>query len=55
MIKVVFAMFTVVFEDLKLCCNNANLLLRKSAIWFELLVQKGERSKQTADMLHYKY
>ena len=48
-------MLAVAIEDLEVRCGNANLLLGKSAIWFELLAQKGEISKQTAGALYYKY
>ena len=51
MIRVVCAMFAVAIEDLKVCLGNLNLPLRKSTIWFELLAQKEETGKQTANTL----
>lgn len=35
-------MFIIVIKDLKMHLDNLNLLLRKSAIWFELLTQKKD-------------
>ena len=54
-IKVIYAMFVIAIEDLKMYLSNSNLPLEKSAIWFELLAQKGETGKQTASALYYKY
>lgn len=50
-IRIVFTIFVVAMKDLELQSDNSNLLLEKSAIWFELLAQKGETSKQK--LLHY--
>ena len=52
MIRVICAILAIVIKDLEVCCGNANLLLRKSAIWFESLAQKKETSKQTVDILY---
>ena len=46
-------MLAITIEDLEVCLANSNLSLGKSAIWFEPLAQKGETSKQTADILYY--
>ena len=54
MVKVVCVILTITIKDLEVRYDNANLLLGKSAIWFELLAQKGETSKQTVDALYYK-
>lgn len=48
-------MFVVVIEDLELQLNNLNLPIRKSAICFKSLVQKGETGKQIASVLYNKY
>ncbi len=55
MIRVVCAMLVMAIEDLKVRLGNSNLPLRKSAIWFEPLAQKGETGKQTVDVLYYQY
>lgn len=54
-IRVVFAMFAIAIEDLEVQLNNSNLPIRKSAICFELLAQKGKISKQMTSALYYKY
>ena len=48
-------MFAVAIEDLEVCLSNSNLPLTKSAIWFELLAQKGETGEKMAGVLCYKY
>ena len=48
-------MLAVAIKDLEIYFGNSNLLLRKSAIWFESSAQKGETSKQTASILYYQY
>ena len=53
MIRVIYAIFAIAIKDLEVHLGNSNLLLRKSAIWFELLAQKSETSKQTANILYY--
>ena len=56
MIRVVYAMLTVIIKDLELCLGNSNLPLSKSAIWFEPSAQKGETDKQTnSALLYYQY
>lgn len=55
MIKVICAMLIIVINNLKVQINNSNLLLRKSAIRFKLLVKKRKISKQTTGILYYKY
>ncbi len=45
MISVIYAMLAVAIKDLKLCMNNKNLLLEKSAIRFEPYTQKSEKDK----------
>ncbi len=55
MIRVVCAILAVAIKDLEVRLCNLNLLLRKKAIWFKLLAQKGETSKQTAGTLYYQY
>lgn len=42
-------MLATVIKDQEIHFSNANLPLRKSAICFELLAEKKEISKQTAD------
>lgn len=51
-IKIECAIFVVAIKDLEMRFNNTNLLLGKSAICFELLTQKREIGKQTANMLY---
>ena len=46
---------TVAIKDLKVHFGNSNLLLKKSAIRFELLAQKREINKKMAGILHYQY
>ena len=48
-------MFAIVIKDLEVRFDNSNLPLGKSAIWFELLAQKGETGKQMASILYYQY
>ena len=48
-------MLVVAIKDLEMWLGNSNLLIGKSAICFELFVQKGEIGKQTANALYYKY
>lgn len=55
MIRVVYAILTVVIKDLEVRLINSNLQTKKSAIRFELLTQKQEVDKQTTDILYYKY
>ncbi len=55
MLKVVCSMLAVAIEDLEVRLRNSNLLLRKSAIWFEPSAQKGEIGKQTTGALYYRY
>lgn len=55
MIRVVCTIFIVGIKDLEICFSNTNLLLRKSEICFKSLAQKGEISKQTANVLYSKY
>lgn len=38
-------MLAIKIEDLKICLNNKNLLMRKIAIEFELFVQKNKIDK----------
>ena len=45
MIRVVYAMLAIAFNDLEVRFCNSNLPLEKSAIRFELLAQKLETSK----------
>lgn len=54
-IRVVCAIFVITIKDLEKRVNNSNLLIRKSAIGFELWAQKRETGRQTADALYYKY
>ena len=53
MIRVVCAMLAVAIEDLEVRLSNSNLPVRKSAIRFEPLAQKGETGKQMAGALDY--
>ena len=55
MIKVVCAILIIAIKDLELRLGNSNLLLGKSAIWFEQSAQKGEIGKQTTSALYYQY
>lgn len=55
MIKIGYAIFAIAIKDLKMQLNNSNLPIWKSAICFEFLAQKRKTSKQTADLLYYKY
>ena len=55
MIKVVYAIFAVAIENLKVCLGNLNLLLRKSTIQFELSAYKKETGKQMAGIPYYQY
>ena len=48
-------MLAVAIKDLEVCLGNSNLLLGKSAIWFEPSAEKGETGKQTAGILYYQY
>lgn len=45
MIKLVYAMLDIAIKDLKIYLNNSNLLIRKSAIYYEFLVQKKKTGK----------
>lgn len=54
-IKVVYITFAIAIQDLKICLGNLNLLLEKSAIWFESSIQKKKTSKQMIDALYYEY
>ncbi len=45
MIRVICTMLAIAIEDLKLRMNNKNLLLRKSAIRFELYAQKSKKDE----------
>lgn len=45
MIKVMCAILAIAIEDLEMRLGNLNLLLGKSAIWFELSTQKEETYK----------
>ena len=53
--RVICIILAVAIEDLEVRLGNSNLLLGKNAIRFELLTQKGQTGKQTADALCYKY
>ena len=53
MIRVVYAILAIAIKDLEVHVGNLNFPLGKSAIWFELLAQKGETSKQTAGVVYY--
>ena len=48
-------MCAIIIKDLEVRLGNLNLLLGKNAIWFELLAQKKETSKQIAGILNYQY
>ena len=48
-------MLAVKIKDLEVRLSNSNLSTRKNAIYFEFLAQKRETSKQTANILYYKY
>ena len=54
-IKVVYAILAVAVKDLEVPLSNSNLPTEKSASCFELLAQKRETGKQTADALYHKY
>lgn len=43
--KVIYTIFIVIIEYLKIRFSNVNLFLRKNIICFELLIQKKEISK----------
>lgn len=45
-------MLAITIEDLEMRLGNSNLLLGKSAIWFEPLAQKGETGKQITSILY---
>lgn len=51
MIKLIYVILDVVIKDIEVRCSNANLLVKKSSIWFELLAEKGDTGKQTANAL----
>lgn len=51
MIRVIYAIFTIVIKDLEIYLINSNLLLRKNIIWFKLLIQKRKTDKQIASIL----
>lgn len=53
MIRVVCTILVVLIKDLEMRLGNLNLPLRKSVIWFELLVQKEEIGKQTTYPSYY--
>lgn len=46
-------MLIIAIEDFKLCLNNKNLLLEKSAIWFELYTKKSEKDKYLILFFYY--
>ena len=48
-------MSAIAIKDLELHLGNPNLPLGRSAICFELLAQKKETGKYTADAQYYKY
>ena len=48
-------MFALIIKDLEVCLGNSNLLLEKSAVWFEPLAQKRKTGKQIADILYSQY
>lgn len=54
-IQVICTILAIVIKDLEIYLNNLNLLIKKSAICFELLVQKKEIGKQITDTLYDKY
>lgn len=54
MIRVIYAILTIVIKDLKVQLSNLDLPIRNSAICFEPLAQKEETGKQTADALYDK-
>ena len=46
-------MLIVAIKNLEVHLGNSNLFLRKNAIRFKLLAQKGETGKQTTGILYY--
>ncbi len=55
MIRVIWAILTIVTKDLEVRLYNLNLPLEKSVIWFESSAQKGKTGKQMASALYYQY
>ena len=48
-------MFAIAIKDLEMHFGNLNLLLKKSAIWFEPLARKKETNKQMISIIYYQY
>ncbi len=46
-------MLAIAIEDLELRLSNLNLHIGKSAIRFELLVQKGKTDEQIASVIYF--
>lgn len=55
MIRVIYIIFAIIIKDIKVYLDNLNLLLKKSVIWFKLLIKKKEIGKQKTNVLYYKY
>ena len=55
MITVICAILIVAIKVLKMHLSNLNLLLGKSAIWFEPSAQKRVTGKQTTSALYSQY
>lgn len=54
-IKIIYTIFAIAIEDLKIYLGNSNRLFRKITIWFKLLTYKKRTDKQKAGALYYKY
>lgn len=53
--KIICSIFVVAIKDLKVCLNNSNLSIEQCTICFKASGQKRETSKQTENILYYKY